>query len=49
MLSPEGKTPEQLAHEAFQALQRWRELKGQGREAEFEPVLDLKPTPEEPE
>jgi hypothetical protein len=44
MLSIKGKSNEQLAHEAWEALQKYREAKA--RQETFEPVLDPKPEPE---
>lgn len=45
MLSAEGKTDEELAEEAYAAVQKWREAQARGEE--FQPVLDLKLTPPE--
>jgi hypothetical protein len=46
-LSPlrEGETVEQLAHRAWLAFQAYREATARGEP--FEPVLDVKPTPEQ--
>lgn len=43
----DGKSEEQLADEAWQAILKWREAKA--RHEPFEPVLDLRPVePEQP-
>jgi hypothetical protein len=44
MLSTEGKSNEQLAHEAWEAVEKYREAKA--RQETFQPVLDLSPEPE---
>jgi hypothetical protein len=37
-LSPEGKSDEVLAHQAWEAIQGWRRAKARGEK--FEPVID---------
>jgi hypothetical protein len=43
MGSIEGKSPEQLADEAWEAFQKWKKA---SRQEPFQPVLHLKPEPE---
>jgi hypothetical protein len=47
MISPEGKTDEELAHEVWLAYQAYQEAEAEG--TDFEPVLDLRPEYQQPE